>query len=412
MQIESRLDSWKQIATYLQRDERTAQRWHVNSGLPVYHVPGSKRGSVFAYPSEIDAWLNNGLDVEKRAISIIETQGHVSEALDLWECRSEKNMLRIIELAHMAISENPHAAEAFGLLACSYIWAALICFAPTPYAIVRAEKAARKALALNSNEIFAKCADAWLSLYKRRSLPSAEAKLHDCLVTSPDHPFALIGLAMVGVIRRKFDVARELAVRAWNTEPLAPSVSYVVIRLHYCMGEFDRVISEAKLAMSVGENSSGLQAVLGLALAALGQRAEALSVLEQAMELYPSDLFVKGSLGYVYGISGYPQKAGAVLTQLMAELPQMRASSTYAKALVYAGLNDTEQALQWLEKSEQELSMWKLMLGTDEAFAHMRHENRFRIIAERFQPSVDRTIPEAELTRLTMIDPALDCLDV
>lgn len=51
-----RLDSWKAIAEYLQRDVATVARWQKNLGLPVRRVGGSGR-SVFAYTTEIDKWL-------------------------------------------------------------------------------------------------------------------------------------------------------------------------------------------------------------------------------------------------------------------------------------------------------------------------------------------------------------------
>ena len=51
-----RLNSWKDISAYLQRDVRTVARWEKERGLPVHRVPGT-RGSVFAFGDEIDAWL-------------------------------------------------------------------------------------------------------------------------------------------------------------------------------------------------------------------------------------------------------------------------------------------------------------------------------------------------------------------
>jgi TolB-like protein/Tfp pilus assembly protein PilF len=54
-----RLDSWKEIATYLKREVRTAQRWEKSEGLPVRRHQHDKLSSVFAYKSELDAWWHD-----------------------------------------------------------------------------------------------------------------------------------------------------------------------------------------------------------------------------------------------------------------------------------------------------------------------------------------------------------------
>src|SRR5688572_15105617 len=51
-----RLDSWKEIAAHLKRDIRTVQRWEKLEGLPVHRHQHLKRGSPFAYASELDTW--------------------------------------------------------------------------------------------------------------------------------------------------------------------------------------------------------------------------------------------------------------------------------------------------------------------------------------------------------------------
>lgn len=61
-----RLDSWKAIAEYLGRDVRTAKRWEKTLGLPVRRVPGGRGYSVFAYASEIDAWLKTSRPVGRQ----------------------------------------------------------------------------------------------------------------------------------------------------------------------------------------------------------------------------------------------------------------------------------------------------------------------------------------------------------
>ena len=52
-----RIDSWRAIAAFLGRDERTVQRWEKERLLPVHRQAG-ERGNVFAYKSELLRWLH------------------------------------------------------------------------------------------------------------------------------------------------------------------------------------------------------------------------------------------------------------------------------------------------------------------------------------------------------------------
>jgi TolB-like protein/Flp pilus assembly protein TadD len=54
-----RLDSWKEIAAYLKRDERTVRRWE-KDGLPVHRHRNKKKAAVYAYRPELDTWWCNG----------------------------------------------------------------------------------------------------------------------------------------------------------------------------------------------------------------------------------------------------------------------------------------------------------------------------------------------------------------
>lgn len=56
---DDRLGSWKAIAGYLQRDITTVQRWERVEGMPVHRHVHAKRGSVYAFRSELDAWQKN-----------------------------------------------------------------------------------------------------------------------------------------------------------------------------------------------------------------------------------------------------------------------------------------------------------------------------------------------------------------
>ena len=52
------LNSWKEIAAYLGRGVRTAQRWE-KYGLPVRRLAPGPRASVIADAGEIDKWIHS-----------------------------------------------------------------------------------------------------------------------------------------------------------------------------------------------------------------------------------------------------------------------------------------------------------------------------------------------------------------
>ena len=54
-----RLESWKEIAVYLDRDTSTVRRWEKSEGLPVHRHVHEKQATVYAYHSELDAWLES-----------------------------------------------------------------------------------------------------------------------------------------------------------------------------------------------------------------------------------------------------------------------------------------------------------------------------------------------------------------
>jgi tetratricopeptide (TPR) repeat protein len=64
---DDRLESWNEIATYLQRDLRTVIQWQKRAGLPVHGAGEQGSASVFACKSELDAWWNaRGGELEKQ----------------------------------------------------------------------------------------------------------------------------------------------------------------------------------------------------------------------------------------------------------------------------------------------------------------------------------------------------------
>jgi PAS domain-containing protein len=52
------LTSWKDVAAYLGKTTRTAQRWERDLGLPIHRPLNKPTGVILADPDEIDAWVS------------------------------------------------------------------------------------------------------------------------------------------------------------------------------------------------------------------------------------------------------------------------------------------------------------------------------------------------------------------
>jgi len=51
-----RLDSWKEIAAFLRRSVRCAQRWEKNEGLPILRHRHAHGATIYAYRHELEDW--------------------------------------------------------------------------------------------------------------------------------------------------------------------------------------------------------------------------------------------------------------------------------------------------------------------------------------------------------------------
>jgi len=64
------LNSWKEIAAYLAREERTVQRWELELNMPVRRPRGKSRSPVIAIKTELNEWLKTcGQQAKRRNCS-------------------------------------------------------------------------------------------------------------------------------------------------------------------------------------------------------------------------------------------------------------------------------------------------------------------------------------------------------
>jgi tetratricopeptide (TPR) repeat protein len=103
---ETRLDGWKRIAAFLNRDVRTVRRWEKNQDLPVHRLMHNTGATVYAYQNELQEWLANR---DKKARTSTEPKADASRPgkARLWWLVS--GLLALSLLVSYGLKERPAA---------------------------------------------------------------------------------------------------------------------------------------------------------------------------------------------------------------------------------------------------------------------------------------------------------------
>jgi len=104
-----------------------------------------------------------------------------------------------------------------------------------------------------------------------------------------------------------------------------------------------------------------------------GRTQEAVTGIENAVA---PPLIQLGVLANAYGVAGHRSDAERQIATLKS-MATADASPAYQIALGYAGLGDSTQALDWLERAHRERSLWMAWLKVEPAFDALRMNPRF-----------------------------------
>jgi tetratricopeptide (TPR) repeat protein len=84
-------------------------------------------------------------------------------------------------------------------------------------------------------------------------------------------------------------------------------------------------------------------------------------------------------LGYAYAMNGESGKALKILEELH-QLAARRFVGPFCQALVYLGLREKSQAINWLEKAYEDGSPWMGWLKVEPMFDPLRSDRRFQAL--------------------------------
>jgi len=352
----ARLDSWKEIAAYFLRGERTVKRWETDRGLPIHRVPGGGRSSVYAYTAELAEWLKSGPVAEGNQDEVFTPEPveeaesdeipvapvSLSASTPPHSAAAARSSLRptwILGLAGMALVGIAVAAVQLGALHHRLLWTSArvsSLFAKNrPKASPGAVSDAERRL---SRELYLRGRYQW-SQRTPDSLNRALDSFTQSIVHDPGYAQAYVGLADTYNLLREYSTmpdsdayARAIAAAGKAVE-LDDSLSQAHRALAFAefWGQWNFVIAEREFrrAIELDPNDPVARLWYANSFAVPDRIAECLKQLDKAEELDPSSRATLADKGMMLFNAGRTDEAIEVLEEVERGNPEFRSAHYY-----------------------------------------------------------------------------------
>jgi len=381
-----RRNSFWQVSAELVDPQDGAQIWGNQYARPVVDL----QTLPHQITDDILAGLGVRLKVEERRHLLPRVVSN-PEAFDLFlkarhhlNLFTEADLKATMECLERAVQLDPEYAEAYAEMAhCYTMMGTGYGDLPPREFFAKADWAARKALEIDDTLGEAHCALAASGPHRGFDWPFIEHELRRAIELSPGYStsHAFYGTLLSGLGR--FDEAIEEL--RWGAELDPYSVlTRGNLAFHLAMaGRLDEAEEEIQSAMQAIPNHAGVLCYMrGVIHERRGRYPEAIEDLQKVSGVDVRHTIPLGVLGYVYAVSGQPEAARGVLARLD-EIAARKPVSHFSKALIYAGLHETDRALDCLERSYEEKTPFLLFLKTYPWLENLREQERFKELVQR-----------------------------
>jgi serine/threonine protein kinase/TolB-like protein/Tfp pilus assembly protein PilF len=300
-----------------------------------------------------------------------------------WNKRTEEGFAKATEFFQQAIEKDPTYALAYAGLADAYSMPANWGLVAPGEASPKAKAAALKALEIDDTLAEAHTSLGLIADNSEWDWLSAEREFKRAIELNPGYATAHQWYSESLRARGRTDEALAEIKRAQELDPLSLVINMVAGLTFVHARQYDDAIEQYRKTIELDPNWFAAHLELGLAYALKGAYPEAIVECEKALMLAPDNVDALESLGYVYAVAGRRADALRVLDRLN-ELSQRKYVPPFSRALVYTGLGDKDQAIEWLEKAYEERSPYLLYMS----FAHpvwdpLRSDPRFQELVRR-----------------------------
>ena len=322
------------------------------------------------------------------------------------------DMMGSAEALERAVTLDPDHALAFAALARSYYFIAFFGDLPPADAFQRMEAAATKALEKDPTLASAHGSLALVKLHRDWNWDDAEQHFRRAIELNPSNADVHHDYAHFLLVMRRDSESLAETQRAVALDPFNPMLNACLGWHSLFSGRYDQAIDVARRTLQIQPTNFWARVNLGWAYEQKAMYAEAASEFKQASEQKPmsmdmpmepmwppmqmsaeadrikatrADLVVlaAASLGHALGLAGDRPGARALLDQLLRQREHAYVSP-YDIALLYTGLGENDDALDWLQRAYQERSALLVFALREPRLAPLRGEPRFAKLAREF----------------------------
>jgi serine/threonine-protein kinase len=358
---------------------------------------------IFAIQSDVARQITDALKahvspeerarIEHRPTGSLEAYQAYLKGRFLWTQRTEERVNAAIEQFKRAIELDPAYAPAHVGLADSYI--VLGNFGTYRPKVI---SPLAKAAVLQALEIDDALGEAYASLGNLKGnydwdWAAAEQAFLKAIALRPGYGNAHHWYALYLSALGRFDEGLAEIRRAQELDPLSPSIASNVAAVYFTARRYGEALAAVQNAIEMNPEFRTAYLYRGWVLLLTGAYADARPALLKAGELSPESTTIGAALGYAYARLGERDRALSIAATLTAHYHKVYASPVWI-AVLYVGLADHPQALEWLEKACEDRDGWVRILKESAFFDPLRDRPRFQAVLERIGLADRRTPPD------------------
>jgi DNA-binding winged helix-turn-helix (wHTH) protein/Tfp pilus assembly protein PilF len=290
--------------------------------------------------------------------------------------RSEERLNRAIERFRCAVQIDPDFAPAYSGLADCFATLGYLSHRAPAESFLAARSNASRALELDASLAEAYASLGFVKLYFDWDWRGAETEFRRAIALDPDyaatHQWYSIYLLAAG---RPEEASHEIRL-ARQRDPLSLPINSDLGFHCYYTGQYEEAVKQLKFVLELNYEFAPAHLWLGRTYQEQGRFDDAIAEFRRVEERLQEWPVAVAARAFVAAIAGRLGEARRILAELKS-LANRKFVTSYALALVHAGLGENDEAFDWLNRAFEERSNWLVWMRLDPRWSRLRVDPRF-----------------------------------